>query len=674
MKKAVIPAKAGITCIKPKKVLLVLVMLLFSIITINAQQTWQWGRNGGGSMPTGSGSGDNDILDMKSDMHGNMFILALVTNTNARFMGDTFVVYGSNDLLLYKIDCNGNKIWKKQIGDTGGDDGTFNPALQIDQNENVYVIGYAYIISTHGFRVDTDTLFTPTIGRYFSSYIVKYDKDGNYKSFKTNETFAVTNFITYLTSYMGDDNNLYILTMTRGNILSLSDTINLHFNLLKYNSNLILQSIHGVTDSGVINTWSITGDEKGNLCLAGYTSYVGPSSKITILGGHQVGPSKTFVCKFDTSGVLKWIKLNDDYQTAIRAITYNKNNGLIYACGSGGAYNTPGDTGTRYGSFHLLNPITFLGFKRGGAPIVISFDTSGNVVSGNIVGMHYVSTAYAIDVSNIDHVVIGGIAVGHTSIGGDTFNPNGQDAFYAELNSSLQFIGGTTLNGDGFYDAITQVAYDERGNIYVGGYMASTMNLPGDTLYRTGGGLSDLFIAKYGVPVCTCPYAVSGFNDAFVSNLNYTYTSSALNADSIWWDFGDGNTQSGGTTANHTYATAGNYIVCQHVSNDCSLDEYCKSVSVVLGINDVKESFTAIIYPNPATTSIHIHIQDGDLPANSEYVLFDMSGREVLSGKITGNDTSVMLPNAISNGVYLLQVNDENGSMLMSKRIEIIQE
>ena len=98
-----------------KRNLFLATLILIVSITTSHAQSWQWGRNGGGS--TSAGSGDNTIIDMESDKEGNMYILGVVTRTSARFMGDTVIVNGPDDLLLYKLDCNGNNIWKKQIGD-----------------------------------------------------------------------------------------------------------------------------------------------------------------------------------------------------------------------------------------------------------------------------------------------------------------------------------------------------------------------------------------------------------------------------------------------------------------------------------------------------------------------------------------------------------------------------
>jgi hypothetical protein len=289
-------------------------------------------------------------------------------------------------------------------------------------------------------------------------------------------------------------------------------------------------------------------------------------------------------------------------------------------------------------------------------------------------GSRNIADCYSVDISNKNNILLGGLSAGPKfNFLIDSSSTNGQDGFFVELTSDLEVIQGQVLNGNGFYDAVKKVAYDERGNIYVGGYMAGDLYLPGDTLRKIPGGNSNLFIAKYGVPSCLCPYAVSNFSDVYASSLTYTYSSSAVNADTIWWDFGDGNTQSGGFTATHAYATAGNYTVCQHVENVCSIDEYCKNINVVTSIDDVKETYSVIIYPNPANTSLHIHLQGGDLPEHSEYVLFDVSGKQVLSGKMTGKDTSIMISNTIIDGIYFLQINDVEGKMLVSKRVEVVR-
>lgn len=647
-----------------RNLFLTAIIFILSLTILNAQ-SWQWGKNGGGS--TSAGTADNTILDMKIDKQGNTYVLGLVTRTTARFMGDTFTINGPNDLLLYKVDCNGNKLWHKQIGDMSAIDG--EQKIVLDKDDNVYLIGNSVPASSHAYVIDIDTTFTPPMSTRFNGNIIKFDKNGNFIYYKTNQLANAIGYnLGYRESVFDENNNLYIISFVRGNLgfINRSDTTTTQDFVLKYDANAVLQSYFPLSDSGFINTWSIACDKKGNLYVSGYTSPVGLSSKVSIHGGHQITASSAYICKFDTSGTLKWITENEDSTTFIYQIKYNDQSNRVEMAGAGGGH-APGP-GTKFDTLILANPLDI-----NNAPIVVLFDTLGNPIRGAIVGCTNSMVAYTIDHSNANTIAIGGVVAGHTSFGSqDIPTTNGQDAFFAELTPDLQFIHGEVIEGTGFYDAVTNIAYDERGNIRIGGFMGGDLNIPGDTLTKMPGGISNLFILKYGVTTCICPYAVSNYSDAYTSSLTYTYTSSALNADTIWWSFGDGNTQSGGTTANHTYATAGNYTVCQHVSNVCSIDEYCKNIDVVTSINEVKESYSVIIYPNPASTTIQIHIQEGDLPENSEYILFDIAGKKVLGGKMNGQDTSILIP-FITNGVYLLQVNNSEGMMILSKRVEVLK-
>lgn len=649
------------------KCCLLFLSIILSQSTIQAQ-TWQWAKNGGGSGPGFSSTGDNKILDIKNDKEGNLYLLSLVSRSTAYFMGDTFLINGPDDLLLYKLDCDGNPLWHKQMGDMVSIEGNENHSIQLDKSNNVYIVGFSYPESSHAYIIDTDTTFLPAIGKLYMSHIIKFSKDGDYILYKTNETFYPSYGIIYVASYLGEDNYLNILTIIGGNLLGVSDTLVPKYYMLKYDTNAVLKSYFAISDSGSVAKWSMTNDDKGHFYFSGYTTTSGIDRNITIKGGHQVPEAKCFLTKFDSSGTFKWITMNEDSFTGFLDLKYNKNLDYIEAVGQGGAHLS--GIGTKFDTMILANPLS-----SGGTAIIILFDTSGKIIRGNILGgSSSINSAESIEHTNTNEIIIGGIAGGHTNFGAFDFPSSiGQEGFYATLNSNLEFTGGTVLEGTGFYDAVTKVSHDERGNIYIGGYMEGNLNLPGDTLHKIGGGASDLFIAKYGVATCSCPYTIANYSDAYTSSLTYTYTSSAINADSIWWNFGDGATQSGGTTATHAYSVAGNYTVCQHTSNVCSLDEFCKNVDVVLSIKDVKENYSVIIYPNPASTSLHIHVQGDELPRNSVYLIFDVNGKQILSGRMNDNDTTIMLPSSMSDGVYLMEVNDGEGRMLLSKRVVMIK-
>ncbi len=67
--------------------------------------------------------------------------------------------------------------------------------------------------------------------------------------------------------------------------------------------------------------------------------------------------------------------------------------------------------------------------------------------------------------------------------------------------------------------------------------------------------------------------------------------------------------------------------------------------------NEVFENSEIVIYPNPATKVVNINIPDNTL--NTQYEVFDMSGRKVLP-EITGNSMNV---SSLQEGIYMLQLN-----------------
>lgn len=75
-----------------------------------------------------------------------------------------------------------------------------------------------------------------------------------------------------------------------------------------------------------------------------------------------------------------------------------------------------------------------------------------------------------------------------------------------------------------------------------------------------------------------CAGPVAGFS-ASANELQASFTSTASNADSISWDFGDGATGVG-TNLVHVYPESGTYNVCQFVTNTCGSDTLCQTLQV----------------------------------------------------------------------------------------------
>lgn len=77
---------------------------------------------------------------------------------------------------------------------------------------------------------------------------------------------------------------------------------------------------------------------------------------------------------------------------------------------------------------------------------------------------------------------------------------------------------------------------------------------------------------------------------------------------------------------------------------------------------EVNETYTSVgnkvkVYPNPTNDVLFIEMEDGI--SNSQYVILDLHGRKVRSGRITEQKSSVDL-NSLKLGVYLIQVGGSN--------------
>lgn len=76
----------------------------------------------------------------------------------------------------------------------------------------------------------------------------------------------------------------------------------------------------------------------------------------------------------------------------------------------------------------------------------------------------------------------------------------------------------------------------------------------------------------------------------------------------------------------------------------------------------------AVVYPNPTKDFIILKITDSALN-NLRYTLFDLNGKSILRGIISGPSTQIRMQN-LSIGGYLLKVNQQNKSLKTFKIIK----
>ncbi len=127
------------------------------------------------------------------------------------------------------------------------------------------------------------------------------------------------------------------------------------------------------------------------------------------------------------------------------------------------------------------------------------------------------------------------------------------------------------------------------------------------------------------VTVVGCMPPTAGFY--FIPNsLTVDFTSTALNATDMAWDFGDG-ILGFGTTVSHTYPQSGNYTVCQLAFNACGVDTFCTTVAVMSsGTTTPQEAFFVAIMPNPSSGIFSVDLNFPE-PASVLIQLYSPTGQ-----------------------------------------------
>lgn len=129
--------------------------------------------------------------------------------------------------------------------------------------------------------------------------------------------------------------------------------------------------------------------------------------------------------------------------------------------------------------------------------------------------------------------------------------------------------------------------------------------------------------------------------------LNVSFTNTALNYDSLYWDFGDTSVFSISLNPNHVYAQNGIYNVCLYTFNSCGSDSSCLTVNLsTVGVKEQKSEIQIQRFENGYQI----------IGANSIRLigLFDVSGREVFAGSNLLPPGTIDL-SSLQKGIYVLR-------------------
>ena len=135
-------------------------------------------------------------------------------------------------------------------------------------------------------------------------------------------------------------------------------------------------------------------------------------------------------------------------------------------------------------------------------------------------------------------------------------------------------------------------------------------------------------------------------------------TLSSYSAVSYQW-FYNGQALQSDTSRIIIASQTGTYTVQITDTNGC---HYFSSPTTVTGIDNISAAENLIVYPNPLSGD-NWHIEAGNEWLGAQLQIFDVNGQIIYKGLL--NNTTYQIPLHVSNGVYLLQVENESRSLCL---------
>lgn len=170
-----------------------------------------------------------------------------------------------------------------------------------------------------------------------------------------------------------------------------------------------------------------------------------------------------------------------------------------------------------------------------------------------------------------------------------------------------------------------------------------------------------------GTDTAIADIAVSGFNP-----FNFD-GSGSVNADSLYWDFGDGNNASG-SMVTHTYSTPGTYTITLTVFDTTSCPSTAiadTTITTTIGLEENALSRSLEVYPIPADDELMVTF-DRQSPSEISIRLMDMSGRlimELSEASLERVSSNILDVSRLAPGMYALEI--ESGELKALRKVTI---
>jgi cysteine-rich repeat protein len=347
---------------------------------------------------------------------------------------------GGEDAFVAKYSSSGTLQWVRQLGTSGTDRAV---DLVVDSNGNPYVAG------------NTDGTFPgQTTGG--DAFVARFDDSG---TLQWTSQLGVNGFAGVQGMGVDSAGNAYVAGHTNGTFSGQSSAGDFDVFIGKFDASGTFQWVRQVGTTVGDYVLEAAADSVGNAYIVGYTTGAFSGSE---------GGNDAFVMKYNSSGVLQWVR-----QLGTSATDYGRgvgtdSNGNVYVTGNTiGTFSGQSSAGVsdtflaKYSSSGALQWTRQFGTSQGDSGLAVSVDASGNAhVTGYTLGAF---PSYS--------------------------NAGLYDVFAAKYNSSgtLQW---TRQFGTTGYDAGNRVHVDANGVVCIAGYTDGAFS------GQTNAGAMDAYVAK----------------------------------------------------------------------------------------------------------------------------------------------------------------------------------
>jgi PKD repeat protein len=482
---------------------------------------------------------------------GDEYLITSRTNSSKETAGHNFQ--------LTRLDSTGGIQFSKMYGGAGADE-----VYSSVSTDGLYMVGY----SGSGFIA----------GQFADAYVVKTDFQGNTQWAKsytsTGIDFAIGSGMTSDSGIVVFGNNYdFISGQQNSYLLKLDQQGNIGWARHYGDTNATFGiNVTQTSDGGYFYGALITDQGAGaNDILIGKTDNTGTQQWARTIGGDTTesisavietadsnylvagttesfgaGPQSIYLNKFDQSGNQMWAKTIGDTGTEGMSNIKQLENGDLLLTGSTNSFNN-----------NELNDLLFLRTDSAGDPLwARTYHQSGSTS-----GVDFTSTSDG-----------GWALLGNTSFGGNQAN-----MYFAKTDSDT-LTGCQEMN-----QLLTSTSVSDSVAVYA----------PGDQSVSVSANNVETGFVKQAdlTRSITCHCASATFFDHAHGDSIIFFADSSVNANSWYWEFGDGDTSTL-HHPDHTYDEYGWYEVCLTTQGNCGGNTKCDSILVTPCPPQVKYSYT----------------------------------------------------------------------------------